>query len=461
MSKLLPTASRVVITVAAACLSILFGFPSNTFAKDFEVWLVDQSNSFGKAYGGAIYIYEGSDLSGKAASSATPTKIDLGDDAVGGVAHLCFSQTGVNPVRPHMLLFNSTHSHAILSFVTSGHVVIFEAASRTPIACIRMSPGAINPMTGTPFIQAHAAFPAPDDSYILVANQNGKLLERINTDYITNTFEHDTAATLNLAAAVGSFPTCITPNGVPCELAGVRPNNAPICPIIDSSSNFGFITLAGGGLFVVDATQTPMQIVGEYTNAVVHGNGCGGIEANGSMYINSGAGTEAGNPSEFDVYRFPLSGYSASNAPNTPAPVVVFSDDTQPPAPARDSHGSVATKHERYLWVMDRGLNVAEVFDTSSDTHINTIDFNGIRSGLAPDLADISPSGNRIFVSLRGPTPLSGSPHVATGDVPGLGVIEVTGGGKSGVLKSINPISNVDAGGVERADAHGIRVRLK
>lgn len=445
MPKLLSLTSRLVIILTAVFVSFALSFPSLTFAKDFEVWLVDQSNSFGKTYGGAIYIYDGSGLSGNAASSVTPA-IDLGNDAAGGVADLCFTQTGANPVRPHMLLFNSSYSHAILSFVTSGHVVIFDTASRTPVACIRTTVG----FGGAR--QAHAAFPAPDDSYILVANQNGKLLERIDSDYETNSFVLNTNATINLA-------TCITPNGVPCELAGVRPNNAPICPIIDSSSNFGFVTLAGGGLFVVDATKTPMQIVGEYTNAEVHGNGCGGIEANGNMYINSGAGTETGNPSEFDVYRFPLSGYSASNPPNTPARVVVFSDDTNPLE--RDSHGSVATKHERYLWVMDRGLNVAEVFDTATDARINTIDLNGQVSGLAPDLADISPSGNRIFVSLRGPTPLTGSPHVATGDIPGLGVIQVQDGGKKGFLKSIIPISNIDSTGVERADAHGIRVRLK
>jgi hypothetical protein len=439
-------AARTFAIVIMALTCFAFGLPSITLAKDFEVWLVDQSNSFGKTYGGAIHIYEGSDLSGEAASSATPTVIDLGNDAAGGTANLCFSQTGANPVRPHMLLLNSSHSHAILSFVASGHVVIFDTATRAPVSCIRTSVGAGGAR------QAHAAFPAPDDSYILVANQNGKLLERIDSDYETNTFVLNPAATINLA-------TCTTPNGIACELAGVRPNNAPICPIIDSSSNFGFVTLAGGGLFVVDPTTTPMEIVAEYDNTTVHGNGCGGLEANGGMYINSGAGTETGNPSEFDVYRFPPSGYSALNPPNTPARVVVFSDDTHPPE--RDSHGSVATKHDRYIWVMDRGLNVAEVFDTSTDAHINTIDLNGTQSGLAPDLADISPSGNRIFVSLRGPNPLSGSPHVARGTIPGLGVIQVERGGKGGFLKNIIPISNIDTAEIERADAHGIRVRLK
>jgi len=122
-------------------------------------------------------------------------------------------------------------------------VLILDAATRTPLACFQTAPG-----TGGAR-QAHAAFPAPDDSYILVANQNGKQLERILTNYTTNTFTHDAAATLNLA-------TCITPNGVACEFAGIRPDNAPICPIIDSTSQLGFVTLRGGGLFVVDATTT-------------------------------------------------------------------------------------------------------------------------------------------------------------------------------------------------------------
>jgi hypothetical protein len=54
-------------------------------------------NSFGKTYGGTIYIYNGSDLNGADASSATPTDVlDLG----GATADLCLSQTGANPVRP-------------------------------------------------------------------------------------------------------------------------------------------------------------------------------------------------------------------------------------------------------------------------------------------------------------------------------------------------------------------------
>jgi hypothetical protein len=395
-------------------------------AAEYEVWLVDQSNSPGKTYGGAIYIYEGSDLHDEALTSAAPIGvIDLG----AGAATLCLSSTGVNPVRPHMVLFNSTHSHAVLSFVVSGHVLIVDAATRTPLACFRTAAG-----TGGAR-QAHAAFPAPDDSYILVANQNGKQLERILTSYATNTFTYDAPATLNLAA-------CTTPNGVACEFAGVRPDNAPICPIIDSTSQLGFVTLRGGGLFVVDATTTPISILAEYDMGTVHGNGCGGAEVGGSMYINSGGGTLA-NLSEFDVYRFALTGYSAANPPNTPAPALLYSDDA---TLDRDSHGMVLAKHGRYVWVADRDLDVIEVFDTATGSRVNTINLQGITADLSLDLGDISPSGN---------------PHASIGDLPGLAVIQVEQGGKHGVFKGNVRISNVDAGGFERADGHGLRVRRK
>jgi hypothetical protein len=165
------------------------------------------------------------------------------------------------------------------------------------------------------------------------------------------------------------------------------------------------------------------------------------------------------NPSNFTVYRFPLSGYAATNGPNTPAPREIFSDSV--PHPERDAHGLLALNN-RFIWVLDRSMNVAEVFETSSGGHVNTISLeHRTMAGLTPDLAAVSPAGDQIFVSLRGPNPLSGSPHAATGSVPGVGIIHVTEGGQNGVLASVVRISNKDSLGVERADAHGIGVRLR
>lgn len=402
-----------------------------------EVWAVDQSNSFGN-FGGRIHIYQGAGLAGRSAPQAVPETIDL----AGATSALCLANTGANPVRPHMLFFNSTYSHAVLAFVSSGHVVIFDAPTRAPLACFRMSAGEGGAR------QAHAAVPAPDDTYILVANQNGKLLERIDTDYRASSFQHNTAATLDLVNGT-------TPNGVPRQLAFVRPDNAPITAIPHPGSALGFVTLRGGGLFVVAARTNPMAIVAEYDVNAVHPNGFGGAVAKGSMFINSGGGTPA-NLGEFDVYRFPLAGYSAANPPNTPAPAVVFSDDVND----RDAHGMIATRHDAYLWVIDRQGNRIEVIDPVSGAHVNTIDLTeGTSSDPSPDLMDISPAGNRVYVALRGPNPLSGDPHASTGSSPGVGVIRVEQNGRQGVLEAIVPISNRDSLGVERADIHTVRVR--
>src|SRR5687768_13034932 len=106
--------------------------------KQFEVWLVDQSNSAGKTFGGRISIFNGDDISDSSASDAIASaEIDLGADT----AALCLAQTGANPVRPHMVFFNRTHSHGVLAFVASGHVVFFNAATRAPVACLRTTAG--------------------------------------------------------------------------------------------------------------------------------------------------------------------------------------------------------------------------------------------------------------------------------------------------------------------------------
>ena len=408
--------------------------------RPFEVWLIDQSDSPGKNFGGTLYIYDSDDLAAAGAAAVAREKIDLGGD----VANMCLAATGANPVRPHMLLFNKDASHGVLSFVASGHVAILDAVTRRPLACTRTTQSA----TGR---QAHAAFPAPDGKFIVVANQNGKRLERINVNFQTNSFQHDTSATLDLAI-------CVTPSGAPCQAANIRPDNAPICPIVDASSRYVFVTLRGGGMFVVDATQTPMAIVGEYDVATVKGNGCGGTQVGGHMFINSG-----GRPGAlahlqmfgFDVYRLPVSGYAGGNAPNQPAPELVFSA-----AGEHDSHGMVAVSGDRHIWVMDRHANVAEIISTSTRRRVNTVQLHGaLSSDPAPDLVDAAPGGNWLFVALRGSTPLSGDPHIATGSTPGLGIIEVGRRGETGSMVAVLRISNVDANGVDRADPHAVRVR--
>ncbi|HWM10444.1 MAG TPA: hypothetical protein VNO82_13925 [Solirubrobacteraceae bacterium] len=414
----------LIVVLAGASLAFAGG---DRHRPSHEVWTVDQSDSPGKKSGGALYVYTGRALD-------APERIDLG----GAAETLCTQQTGVAPVRPHMLFFNEAQTHAVLSYVATGHVLFLDARKRRPLACIDAG------------VQAHAAVPSPDESYVIVSNQNGKLLQRIRTDYRRNRFTLENEATLDLA-------TGVTPSGAPRQDPALRPDNAPICPLIESSSRFSFVTLRGGGLFVVDNRSTPMRIIAEYDKEAIHGNGCGGLENGGRMYVNSGGGT-ATNMTEFDVYSFPLWKFSRKPAPpNRPERKLVLSQDDREHT---DTHGATLVRHGRFLWVADRMGNRIVVIDTRTDEMVGELSLPGpLSDDPSPDLMDTSPRGDRVYVSLRGKFPLSGDPHASTGSTPGLCVIKVTRGGRSGEIESIQPISNLDAGGENRADPHAVRVR--
>ncbi|MGH9719723.1 MAG: hypothetical protein ACRD8O_05890, partial [Bryobacteraceae bacterium] len=364
--------------------------------------------------------------------------------------------------RPHMLVSDPNHEFVALAFVASGHVAIIDGKTKQARALFRMSAGDAGAR------QAHAAFWTVDGRALIVANQNGKLLERIVYDPEANTFRHDTPATLNLA-------TCRTPGGMPCQSATPmsdlmpgyfgahnRPDNAPICPVI-SADNKAFVTLRGGGLFVVDPTSTPMAIVGEYGNLFMGRDGCGGAQVGKTVFLNGGAGTLTTNPSEFNVYQI------RDQFPPAPAFLPANFEGNLPrhvagnASPDRDSHGMTVTAGGHYLWQFDRLANVAEVYRLPSFRHMSTVDLRatGLSADPTPDLVALSPRGDRIYVALRGPKPQTGA-HASVGISPGLGIVEISHGGAYGNLMSILPTAfRNPADGSEESDPHGICVRLK
>ena len=101
--------------VAAGLIALLSPSPAADGKGGFEVWIADQSDTR-PGYGGQLLVYEGAHLMGASAENATPiVRLDLGAET----ADVCRAATGRNPVRPHMILFNNEHTHAVLSFVAS------------------------------------------------------------------------------------------------------------------------------------------------------------------------------------------------------------------------------------------------------------------------------------------------------------------------------------------------------
>ena len=408
--------------------------------SSYEVWLIDQEDSFNSGTG-TLHIFDGAELTDDA-RSAVAKEIDLGER----LGSFCEKRTGTTPLRPHMLVFNggdddrpSGNTHAVIAYVATGHVVFLDAEEREPLECIDV---------GT---QAHAAWPTPDQRHLIVANQNGKKLQRIATDYANGSFRLEDDAEIDLA-------TCKTPSGKYCQDAELRPDTAPICPRTTSDGAFTFVTLRGGGMFVVDHNRTPMRIVAEYDRSVVDDNGCGEMEVAGRMYVNSGAGltvppVEGDEPYGHDVYSFELDDFrpTPKTTPNRPRARHVYTRDAR--GATVDAH-AVGLTRLGFLWWGDRIENDVTVVDPRSNRVVSRFGLDGeLSDDPAPDLFDDSPDGDFMFASLRGRNPSTG--HEAVGSTPGVGVIRVRFGGFRGQLAAVAQVGSVRG----TPDPHAIRVR--
>jgi hypothetical protein len=168
------------------------------------------------------------------------------------------------------------------------------------------------------------------------------------------------------------------------------------------------------------------------------------------MYINSGGGWPVA-PLSYDVYALDL-----SKLPGAVSAKLISQRDDR----FADSHGMAGVG--RYVWSADRAGNNVEIIDTLTGLSVSSVDLTSdTNKDPAPDLMDVSPDGQYVFVGLRGPNPLTGNDkhaHNAQGTIPGVGVIHVDAAGKIGHYKGQAVITNMKDG-KETADTHGIAVR--
>jgi hypothetical protein len=494
--------------------------PGIAAAEEYEVWLSDQANTQGitsetptGTHGGKIRIYDGADL-----DQNPPMNNPMVLDVTADLYPTANATTAAHVSRIHGVLPSPDHAHMALNFVASGHLGIVDGRTKKPVCLFRTT----GTSTGR---QNHMSFWTPDGQHIIVANQNGRILERVdvarNDQGVPERFIFNGAASLDLVGGAGRIlaqPVSVdaddtdnilcevagivtdgqsttTPAGAPKQTPGLRALNAPVCPVPASNNRHVFTTLGGGGMFVVDVTATPMAIVAEYDLSVVRAAGCGGAEADGFMHINTG--TSAPNISEFSIYRFALNYPTAPafHAPNTPAPVAVWQDPdngktagaTLPAGTNRDAHGIVIVRNTQsgaadYLHQMDRIRNTVEVFKLSppwnnlSKRHEGSYSLtaSGVCGGTlgttrvndpTPDLGDLTlggvPRGRRIYVALRGPFPLTIS-HAADGSCPGLGIIDLSPNRRSGSLTAVMDTTVLNADGSRNlSDPHAAIVRKK
>jgi DNA-binding beta-propeller fold protein YncE len=383
---------RRVVAAGAAAAILAAGSAASAQVPNYELWVVDQANV---ANGGDIlYVYT------PGAWTEARELVHLSERAAG---------VGDGPgMRPHLLAFNSTQSHALLANVASGHVYVIRSSDRAIVASIDVGE------------QAHGAMASPDDRWILAANQNGKRLARIRADFANEQFTYEPDADLDLKALEDES----------------NPDNAPICPVMYmGTGGKAYVTMRGGGLYVVDTLASPMAVMRAYPKEQIGPSGCGGlIGASGDrVYINSGSAS-GGSVYTLDAATDEIVG-SLSTSPY-----------------GTDAHGMTLVGG-RYLWIANRGDgdNIV-VVDTRTSEVVGTI----ADVGAAPDLMELSPGGDLLFVTLRGPRALTGGP-TAIGTTPGVAVLSVENGGASGRRAAFIPIGSQDES--SHADPHALAIR--
>ena len=522
----------------------------------WEVWLADQSDSADISaenptgtYGSRIVIYEGSDILaapsgwyGEDDPDYGPTVIEAVDVFPNTLDELGLSIRVLHGMLPHPM-----HRYMNANFFGPGQgmVGVIDAEGQ----CTELTDGSrqCGRIQGAPREAArlakalfrttgpegsgpsnHMSYFTPDGTRLIISNLAAKLLERIDYDAEADTFTFNKAATLDLvggrdltaweaeadstlpdgrvSGTYHNFQTTYTPSGALKE-GPERSNNVVVCGRPSSNNRHAYLTLGGGGLFVVDITTEPMSIVAEYTNDVVSGAGCGGEEGGGYMHVNAGvsASGAGADDSVFVLYAFPLDypdGANPHTTPNVPRPVKYFEHkrlnipetDVEGLASRRDAHGSIVSHDDRYLYQADRIQNVIEVFDIAeiiddpdatleeqAAAHVSTIDLAGSgwcvgegapfvnQQGEGYEFSDdpagdslvLSPDGSLIIISLRGPHPISVT-HAAQGSCPGIGVVTLNEDRTDGELTHVfRTFLSDDTGTKNLSDIHMAIVRVK
>ena len=416
--------------------------------SSFEVWAVDQSGTnAGPTYdtGGLIYIWNGAAISGNAAE-ATPDIIDL---VVAASEANCDA-----PKKPHMLLANHTSpdpTHLILANVGSGNIYFIDVDSRDIVGCVNTI-GGFNEAGGT--ANSHAATASADNSMVIVANIGAKgesgFLHKIKTDYTTNVYS--LVETLALDQFSGDLGTSVA---------------RPICHEFTADSKFAYVTMAGGGLLVVDTGSadgsTPMTVAKAYDKDTVPGIGCGVARLpDGKIMTNGESGAKGGD--DF-LYTFDVSGANDG----------VFPNPVQIELPGEDTHGAVpCTDHDGNLFAVSsmRVSNDVNFIDLQTNEVVATQSMvTSFSPDPKPDVADIV--GNKMFLALRGHKPLTAIGSLESADrTPGVAVLTISDDCKSfsweekdlASMTDSNrtiPFGLTDGSVITAADPHGLEIVFK
>ena len=389
--------------------------PTPTSAPpSYELWVVDQAETTPSG-GGTLYIYKGSDL--KTAAPTPAYTVNLGEAALG-------VGDGIGK-HGHSIAFNPAMTHAVISYVDSGHVQVIRAADRKVVASIKMTGSTAGPAA------PHASAVTPAGDAIIVANQGGKRLQRITADFKNDVYKLDSAADLDLSVLEDAD----------------HPGNLPVIPVFTPDGRYAYVPMRGGGSYVVDYQATPMKTIASLGKPAIGPQSCCATFVKDTIWTTAQGGATTTTTS-FNLYQ-------VTGLPDKPIAKKILSRTGNV-----ESHSVILVG--QYLWLADRFANTLDIVDQTGDARTMSL-ASGPLAGRdpAPDIMAASPDESAVFVALRGKTPLTSNIKGldnAVGDVGGFAILTVNNGGRDATVSSV--VALPLGAGASVVDPHGLRIRL-
>ncbi len=400
--------------------------------QTYEVWVTDAAEN-------ELLVYSGTALEDSAGPRNEADVIDLAAlfELPGPN-----NTTGLAVSGPQTVDASPDGRHVAVVFAESGHVAIFNAKTHQPKALILPSASRRGRLT-TAASEASPVSSAQwlaDGSAIVLANQGTKRVERINYDATTDSFAFDGGAAFDLGR-------CTTPGRKPCQSPSPtdpadpgyfgpdnRPDTTPVC-VVATDRGHVLVTMAGGGLFVLDPAATPMHLVAAYGNQSVGRQACGGAQTDRFVHLAADTAT-ASDPFQYSLYQV------RDNYPRAPRTIVDNEPQRAPKLFWRSPDGTM-DPHPRAmaiagptsaLWNLERSSGMADVFSPTSLAKVTSVPLAGdLLDDPRAVVAAASPDGKRLFVLLGGTMP----GEVGATQPLGLGIVTMTAAGTGGSLTEL------------------------
>ncbi len=383
---------------------------SETSDYEYEVWALDQSDN------NNIHIY-------------TPDSEEDDGFVEEDVLDLDSIDVDNSIERPHMIDFSSDGEYAVVANTVSGNIAIIHSDSRDVIEILDTGPG------------SHFGGFTPDDEYIHVDVIGTSEIVRVDADLEKEAFEIVDEIEINenidgLTEEEGS-PVCheFDNNGRSIHTLGPSYHDAGV--VIVDHDEFEVVEAWGGDDLPANCGTMPHPNKNKfYLTAGLPSDPDGDEDGVGEYYVlhtPPGRGDQRGRGAGTRIHR---DGVSTEGI---------------------DAHGIFPVESKDEMWIVNRETNDGVIVDLNNNKVKETIDTFGPADheepaeSDAPDILWSSPDDEYMFGTLRGPNPLSGDPHAATGVNPGFAVWDVESRDR---VATVQP-----AGDDEDADFHGIGVR--